>query len=200
MITEAIIKTGPRGIISIEKSPVEESLLFHLEGGILPKGFSDLNYVAKSGKDKLHFENPLILVGDISVQNPKDFTQVLEYAAKLKRPIVLFVNSASENCHKQILFTMQKEVVQCVLIEFEGLNDAALDYLQDLSVLFDAPLIDYKLNELLGNAKEVPGLLGSCKKMDIEVLQLDFMTSEFKTTEHKQRIADHTQTLIGKIF
>jgi chaperonin GroEL (HSP60 family) len=184
-------------MINIEPSPIESSFLINIEGGIIPKGFSDMNYVAKSGKEKISFENPLILVANFTIEKPSQISYILEFAIEVKRPLVLFAESISDNCHKQLLFNVNRGILDCVGIDMSLFNDRALDYLEDCAVLFGAVLLDLGNRELLRDKVKVVDLFGTCKKMEIDVLACEFLTSEWKSKEHLQRIEQHVQKLIG---
>jgi chaperonin GroEL (HSP60 family) len=189
--------TGPLGIINLEPSPVEETHLINIQGGVIPKGYSDINYTSKSSSQIMKMENPLILVSDLLINDPKDLTEAMTFARISKRPLLIFTSSLDEKCTKQIMLNLHKNIVQCVCVEMQATGDFHLETLEDLAVLFNAQIIKFHNKELLRDSSQIHKVFGKCKEIKLDILDSEFLTSEYKSEEHLKRIDNQIQNLLS---
>ena len=174
--------------------------MINIQGGIIPKGYSDLNYTAKSDSNIMTLEEPWVLVTDLDIEDPKDLIPAMEFAKMNKKALVVFAASVGENCKKQVLFNLHKDIVKCVCIELRSIGDLHLDSLEDLSVLFDSTRVQSHNRDILRDSGRVAGVLGRCKEMKVDVLSTEFLTSEYKSPEHRLRLNQQVETLMSNTF
>ena len=191
------MKTGPLGMISMEPymGPITE--LVTLEGGVVNKGYSDVQF-AKDGSSFVNFKNPLILISDLDMSELKMIIKPLEYAKKVKRPLIIIAPRVHENCMKQLLFNVHKNTIECICLEMFTPGNWFFKSLLDLSILFDSLKIDLENKHLLLEADQMVNVLGEAKEFTVGILESSFVTKEQKTQEHLQKIKDHTKQVLCK--
>ena len=199
VLSDAIKQTGPLGIIHLEPSPIESTFLINIQGGIIPKGYSDLNYTAKTDSQIIKLENPLILVTDLEINNPKDINEAMTYARVSNRPLLIFASALDDKCTKQIFLNLHKKIVQCICVEMKSVGDSHLEQLQDLAILFDAEMIQFHNKSLLNESDKIARIFGKCKEIKLDILDSEFLTSEYKSKDHIQKIESQIQNLLGSL-
>ena len=196
IISEAIAVTGPFGMINIEPFVKEQSEVVILEGGIIAKGCSELQFMQQDiNSSKL--ENPLVLITDVELDDLKSIVNILSYAEKVKRSLVIICPTMSEDCMRQILFNVQKQIVKCAVLEMKSPGDWYLNHLTDLAILFDAQKVSLDNKALLSDSKLISTVFGEAKSFDIGLLDTSFQTKENKSAAHRNRIDHQISILFG---
>jgi chaperonin GroEL len=146
IIAEAYTAVGRDGVVLMETSDTEETIVETIDGVQFDCGITSPHFITNTDKQKAELDNPLVLVCMSEIPNIRRIQGILEYVIKQNRAL-LIVAPVSQQVKSALLMNKVKCNIKVNIIDLPGFGPTKKDTCEDLAVLTGAKL----LNEELGD-------------------------------------------------
>ena len=146
IIAEAYTAVGRDGVVLMETSDTEETIVETIDGVQFDCGITSPHFITNTDKQKAELDNPLVLVCMSEIPNIRRIQGILEYVIKQNRAL-LIVAPVSQQVKSALLMNKVKGNIKVNIIDLPGFGPTKKDTCEDLAVLTGAKL----LNEELGD-------------------------------------------------
>ena len=146
IIAEAYTAVGRDGVVLMETSDTEETIVETIDGVEFDCGITSPHFITNTDKQKAELDNPLVLVCMSEIPNIRRIQGILEYVIKQNRAL-LIVAPVSQQVKSALLMNKVKGNIKVNIIDLPGFGPTKKDTCEDLAVLTGAKL----LNEELGD-------------------------------------------------
>ena len=195
LLVDYFSNLGPQGVHMLEMSGVLDNEILFLEGGSYMRGYANSGFVKDKKKNGEHLtmENPFVVILNYEINDLSFILEILERVNKLKRPLLILCKEMKDNLISQLVFNFQKQVFDVCVVEFPNLDKENF-LIEDLSVIFNAFIFD-EFTVTSGFHEFEIGELGEAKEITINEYETNFVTSENKTEEHKEKIKNQLKKI-----
>ncbi len=194
LIAEAFKLAGENGIVTHQSSGGSDTYVESVDGTHISASCSSHHFFTNSEKEVCELENPLVFLCATSIPNIRRIQNILEYAIKSNRSILLIAPLESQPT-AALAMNKVKGNIKVNIIEPPSFGLKRKDILDDIALLTGATVV----NEELGDALDLidPDVLGSAEKAisDNEGTTLTFSDTPEGLTE---RIEYLRETLEGE--
>ena len=146
IIAEAYTAVGRDGVVLMETSDTEETIVETIDGVQFDCGITSPHFITNTDKQKAELDNPLVLICMSEIPNIRRIQGILEYVIKQNRAL-LIVAPVSQQVKSALLMNKVKGNIKVNIIDLPGFGPTKKDTCEDLAVLTGAKL----LNEELGD-------------------------------------------------
>ena len=146
IIAEAYTAVGRDGVVLMETSDTEETIVETIDGVQFDCGVTSPHFITNTDKQKAELDNPLVLICMSEIPNIRRIQGILEYVIKQNRAL-LIVAPVSQQVKSALLMNKVKGNIKVNIIDLPGFGPTKKDTCEDLAVLTGAKL----LNEELGD-------------------------------------------------
>jgi len=161
IISEAYEKVGKDGVVLMEESDTENTYVDIVEGVQFDSGLTSPHLVTDTGKQRAILDDPCILIIDSVIPNIRKIQNILEYAIKGKRSL-LIVAGVEQQVKSALLMNKVKGNIKVNIVNCPGFGPTRRDTINDLALLTGAKVISEELGDdldLIG-----PDVLGHIDK------------------------------------
>lgn len=163
IVVEAYKKAGGDGVVVIEQTGDEETVLDVQEGMHFDRGYIDRAFVGSSGDQECTLENAYILICDFKISSMKDLLPLLGQVATSKSALLVIADDVEGEALATLVVNRQKGNLDCLAVRAPGYADRRRSLLQDIAVLTGATLVSLSLGpplatvtlQHLGRARKV---------------------------------------------
>lgn len=161
LIGEAFRKVGKNGVVMMETSETSETTIEVVDGVQLDKGVKTPHFITNLERQQCILENPLVLLVESNIPNIRKIQNVLEYAIKNNRSI-LIIGDVETQVLSALAMNKIKGNIKVNVIDAPDYGIMRREQLSDLAALTGATII----NEDLGDDIDLitPEHLGECIK------------------------------------
>ena len=161
LIGEAFRKVGKNGVVMMETSETSETTIDIVDGVQLDKGIKTPHFITNLERQQCILENPLVLLIESNIPNIRKIQNVLEYAIKNNRSI-LIIGDVETQVLSALAMNKIKGNIKVNVIDAPDYGIMRREQLSDLAALTGATII----NEDLGDDIDLitPEHLGECIK------------------------------------
>ena len=161
LIADAFVKAGESGIVTHQASGSSDTYIESVDGTHLNTSCATHHFFTNSEKEICELDNPLIFLCANSVPNVRRIQNILEYAIKQGRAILLIAELEGQPT-AALAMNKVKGNIKVNVISPPSFGLKRLDMLDDVALLTGAKVI----NEELGDALDLisPDVLGSADK------------------------------------
>jgi len=146
IIAEAYTAVGKDGVVLMEASDTEETVVETIDGVQFDCGITSPHFITNTDKQKCELDNPLVLICMSEIPNIRRIQSILEYVIKQNRAL-LIVAPVSQQVKSALLMNKVKGNIKVNIIDLPGFGPTKKDTCEDLAILTGAKL----LNEELGD-------------------------------------------------
>ncbi|MDU0423078.1 chaperonin GroEL [Staphylococcus haemolyticus] len=164
-ISEAMVKVGNDGVITIEESNGLDTELEVVEGMQFDRGYQSPYMVTDSDKMIAELERPYILVTDKKISSFQDILPLLEQVVQSSRPILIVADEVEGDALTNIVLNRMRGTFTAVAVKAPGFGDRRKAMLEDLAILTGATVITDDLGLELKDASI--DMLGSANKVEV---------------------------------
>lgn len=184
LIAEAFNKVGKNGVVLMEESETNETIIDVIDGVQFDSGLKSQHLITDKEKNKSELENPLILLVDSEISTIRKIQAVLEFAIKSKRSI-LIIGNVSAQVQSALIMNKVQGNIKVNIIDPPGFSTLRRDMLDDLAILTGAKVISEELGDDLDLIDE--SVLGEASKAVTDDNNTTITVGEI-TEEVKNRI------------
>ncbi len=146
IIAEAYTAVGKDGVVLMETSDTEETVVETVDGIQFDCGLTSPHFITNTDKQKAELENPLVLVCMSEIPNVRKIQNVLEYVIKQNRSL-LIVAPVSQQVKSALLMNKVKGNIKVNIVDTPGFGPTRKDSAEDLAILTGATLFNEELGD-----------------------------------------------------
>ena len=186
IIAEAYEKVGKNGVVLMDDSETNETHVEIVDGVQFDSGLKSPHLITDKDKNKAILDDPLVLLVDSEITTIRKIQNVLEFAIKNKKPILIVGNIASQPL-SALIMNKVKGHIKVNVIDPPGFSITRRDMLEDLAIITGAKVISEELGDDLDLIDE--SFLGSAVKVVTDDNNTVITVGE-QTDQIKERILD----------
>merc|ERR1712066_1124522 len=141
MITEAFEKVGKDGTITVADGKTMAHELEVVEGMKLDRGYISPYFITDAKTQRVHMDDPLILMHEKKISSVQSLLPLLEQVAKAQRPLLLMAEDIEGEALAVLVVNKLRGGLKVAAVKAPGFGDNRKAMLQDLAVLTGAELI-----------------------------------------------------------
>ena len=216
IISEAMLKVGKEGVITVEEAKGMETTLEIVEGMQFDRGYLSPYFVTDPERMEVILEDPYILIHEKKISNMKDLLPLLEQIARSGKPLLIVAEEVEGEALATLVVNKLRGTLHCCAVKAPGFGDRRKAMLEDIAVLTGgrsiAEEMGIKLEAVqltdLGRAKRVvldkdntTVIDGAGKKSDIEarVKQIRAQVEETTSDYDKEKLQERLAKLVGGV-
>jgi chaperonin GroEL len=161
LIADAFREAGDNGIVAMETSPTSETYVDTVEGTKLNSTYRTHHFYTNKEKEVSELDNPLVFICASDIPNVRKIQDILEYAIKSNRSILLIAPLESQPL-TALAMNMVKGNIKVNVIDPPSFGLKRKDILEDLALLVGAKVFDESLGDSIDSI--TPDLLGEADK------------------------------------
>ena len=161
IIAEAFESAGENGVVTMETSPTPETFITKVDGTRIQGRPKTPHFHTNPDKEQSELEKPLIFISATEIENIRKIQDVLEYAIKNNRSILL-IAPLKEQPLMALAMNHVKGNIKVNVVDPPSFGLKRKDMLSDLALLIGAKVFDDTLGDALDAIS--PDMLGEADK------------------------------------
>ena len=134
LVSEALIKVGTDGAITVEEGKSLETTVEYKKGMEIDRGYLSPYFVTNQDRAEAIIENPLILMTDKKLNYAYELLPFLEKLVKSgKKDLVIFAGEVIEEALAALVVNKLRGAINVVAIQSPAFGDRRIDELQDMA-------------------------------------------------------------------
>ncbi|QSW37794.1 chaperonin GroEL [Candidatus Vidania fulgoroideae] len=166
LISTAIKKVGPEGVITIEEGKSTKDELDIVNGMQIDKGYLSPYFLGDSNKEKITLENAYVLICTDKINNFNELYTLLEELAKKNKQLLIITEDIESEALNTLVINTLRGVIKTVAIKTPSFGEKKQVILEDISILTGANIINKNIGK--GIKKATIQDLGITQKIIIE--------------------------------
>jgi len=216
LISDAFIKVGKDGVITVEESRGVDTYVDTIEGMKFDRGYISPYFITNSEKMKVEMQNPYILIYDQKISIMTDLLPVLEKVAVANRSLLIICEDLDGEALSSLVYNKMQGKLKVAAIKAPGFGNLRKEILQDIAVLTAGIYINkdegLKLEETnlmsLGEADSIVvdkdsttiiGGRGESKDITLRINQIRAQMESEKDSIQKKNFQDRLSKLSGGV-
>ena len=183
-IAKAFTEAGNNGVVAMETSPSSETYVTSVQGTKIGSTAKSPHFYTNAEKEITELENPLVFISASDIPNMRKIQDILEYAIKSNRSILLVASLESQPL-AALAMNKVKGNIKVNVVDPPSFGLKRKDILDDLALLVGAKVFDESLGDSIDAI--TPDMLGTADKA-ISDKDGTVLIVEDKPTEVQERI------------
>src|SRR5258708_2113646 len=196
IIADALDTVGRDGVITVEESPALGLELELVEGFQWDYGYISPYFVTDPERMEVVFEDPVILLTDLTIAEVQLLMPVLEQVMRAQRPFVIVAENVDGPALGMLVTNARHGTFQSVAVRAPGFGHRRLNNLQDIAALTGAQVIAKDSGMKL--ASTTVERLGRARKMTVTEGETTILGGAGDEEEVRARIAQ-IQAELGRV-
>lgn len=163
LISEAIIKTGKDGNITVDDSSTFDSSFTIVEGIQYNRGYISQYFINDPAKLRCVMDNPLILVHERKISNVDEIFNILQISKQTNRPLFIIADDVEGEALTMLVINNARGVIKACIVKNPGYGLKQKENLTDIAIHTGATTICVENNVKLETATQQH--LGSAKQV-----------------------------------
>lgn len=163
LISEAIIKTGKDGNITVEDSPTFNSSFSLVEGIQYNRGYISQYFINDPKKLRCMLDDPYILIHEKKISNLEDIFNILQMVKQKNRPLLIIAEDIEGEALTTLVINNARKIVNVCAVKSPGYGLKQKENLTDIAIHTGGTCVCVENNitlattglEHLGSAKQV---------------------------------------------
>ena len=166
LISDAMVKVGKDGVITVEEAKSLETYLEVVEGMQFDRGYLSPYMVTNSDNMTAELQDAHILICEKKISSLKDFLPLLEKIAQTGKPMLVIAEDIEGEALATLVVNKIRGTLNTVAVKAPGFGDRRKAMLEDIAILTGGKVI----SEDLGMKLDQAGLdiLGSAKRITVD--------------------------------
>jgi len=216
IISEAMLKVGKEGVITVEEAKGMETTLEIVEGMQFDRGYLSPYFVTDPERMEVILEDPYILIHEKKISNMKDLLPLLEQTARSGKPLLILAEEVEGEALATLVVNKLRGTLHVCAVKAPGFGDRRKAMLEDIAILTGGQSIAEEMGTKLeavqltdlGRAKRVvidkdntTVIDGAGKKADIEgrVKQIRAQVEETTSDYDQEKLQERLAKLVGGV-
>jgi chaperonin GroEL len=171
LITEAMIRVGRQGVVTMQESQTTNDFLSFVEGMQFQRGYISPYFVTDSDRMICEFEYCRVLVVDKLIENARDMVGLLETAIGSRFPLLIMAVDIEPEGLATLVVNKLRGNLQVVAVKAPGFGERKTEYLEDVAILTGSTLVRDELGVTLRSSDS--SILGRAARV---IVAKDFCT------------------------
>ncbi len=216
VIADALDTVGREGVITVEESPAFGLDLEFAEGFQWDFGYLSPYFVTDEERMEVVFENPLILLTNMTISTIQLLMPVLEQVMREQRPLVIVAETVDGPALGTLVTNARHGTFKSVAVRAPGFGHRRLNNLQDIAALTGAEVIakdsGMKLEsttlDRLGRARKVMVTeeettildgAGDAEAVDMRITQIRAELARAENERDREHLSERLARLAGRV-
>ena len=216
IISEAMLKVGKEGVITVEEAKGMETTLEIVEGMQFDRGYLSPYFVTDPERMEVILEDQYILIHEKKISNMKDLLPLLEQTARSGKPLLILAEEVEGEALATLVVNKLRGTLHVCAVKAPGFGDRRKAMLEDIAILTGGQSIAEEMGTKLeavqltdlGRAKRVvidkdntTVIDGAGKKADIEgrVKQIRAQVEETTSDYDQEKLQERLAKLVGGV-
>lgn len=165
LLADAMAKVGKEGVITIQDGKTIEDELSVTEGMKFDRGFISPYFINDTKSQRIHFEQPYILLYDKKITMVQDIIPSLEIIARERRPLLIISEDVDGEALAALIVNKLRGQISVCAVKAPGFGDNRKSILEDIAVLTGGTMFNEELDIKLD--KPDVGYFGTVKTATI---------------------------------
>mmetsp|Transcript_19657 Transcript_19657/g.54843 ORF Transcript_19657/g.54843 Transcript_19657/m.54843 type:complete len:581 (+) Transcript_19657:72-1814(+) len=165
LISDAMVKVGRQGVVTMEESRTAEDNLFFVEGMQFDRGYYSPYFVTDPERMTTEYENCRILLVDKKISTAREIIGILEAAIKGNYPLLIMAEDVEQEALATLVVNKLRGALKVVAVKAPGFGERKTSYMEDIAILTGGQLVKDELGISLEKAGEE--VLGMAAKVSI---------------------------------
>jgi len=174
LIATAMDDVGRDGVITVEESKTNQTVMETVEGIQLDRGYLSPYFVNNNAKMECSFQDSWILITDMKLQGIKSIVKPLEMAIAANKPLLIIANDIEGEALAGLIVNKARGTCKVAAIKAPEYGERQAEMLEDIAILTGGTFISGKKG-----------------------MTLDKMSSDMFGTATKISIDNKTTTIVG---
>lgn len=163
MISEAMSKVGKEGVITIQDGKTINDELEITEGMKFDRGFISPYFINNTKEQKIHFENPYVLLSEKKITLVSDIIPAMEIAARDHKPLLVIAEDVDGEALAALILNKLRGQIAVAAVKAPGFGDNRKSIIEDIAILTGGQVFTEELGLKLEKPKqEYFGRVKSC--------------------------------------
>ena len=162
-ITEAILKVGADGVVTVEEGKTAETTLEIVEGMQFECGFGSPFFMTDTERLEAVLQEPYILITDKRLSDVRGLVPALKVLAETKKPFLIIAEDFDQQVLSTLVLNHLNKVFFCCAVKAPGFGERRNEMLHDIATLTGGQVISEELSrrldkatlEMMGKAKRI---------------------------------------------
>lgn len=188
LISDAVLKVGKDGVITIEESKTSETTVKIVDGLQIDRGYLSHFFVTNPAKMEAQLANPYILLVDKNINNMKDLLPILEKIVKTGRSLLIVCDALEGEAFTTLIINKNRHNLSLAAVKSPGFGDNSKILMEDLAVAVGGTVI----SEIAGYNIQTISLehLGQADKITVDKDSTTFLSGKSNPERLANRIAE----------
>ncbi|MCG7848343.1 MAG: chaperonin GroEL [ANME-2 cluster archaeon] len=187
LISDAMEKVGPNGVITVEEAKSMETSLEVVEGMQFDKGYISPYMSTDTERMEAVLEDPKILIFDKKVSSMKEFLPVLEAVVKENKPLFIIAEDVEGEALATTVLNIIRGTLRVCAVKAPGFGDERKEIMEDIAALTGANVISEEKGMKLENTTLAD--LGSARKIRVNKEKTIIIEGQGKKEDIARRVA-----------
>ncbi len=215
-ITEALVKVGKDGVITVEEGKSAETTLKIVEGMQFDRGYISPYFVTDAERMEAVLEDAYVIITDKKVSAMPDLLPLLQKISETGKPFMIIAEEIEGEALATLVVNRLQGRLRCAAVKAPGFGDRRKEMLQDIATLTNGKVISEELGlklekatmDMLGKAERIVVdkenttiINGGGKKKDIEdrIGQIRRQIQETTSDYDKEKLQERLAKLSGGV-
>lgn len=163
LIASSFEKIGTEGIITIEESKTNNTILDIKNGYSFNSGYLSNYFVTDQIKKISNLKNSYVLITNNEINNINDIKNLLEFIIEDSSPLLIISDKINEAVMQTIILNKMDNIINVCAVKIPDIHNQK-DILEDIAILTDGKFIDKYIKDLASTSVKD---LGRCNEFII---------------------------------
>ncbi len=186
ILSDAMLKVGKEGVITVEEAKGLETTLEVVEGMQFDRGYLSPYFVTDPERMQVVLEDAYILISEKKVSNMKDLLPLLEAIARQQKPLIIIAEDIEGEALATLVVNKLRGTLAVAAVKAPGFGDRRKEMLQDIAKLTGGSVVSEDLGIKLEGVTLTD--LGRAKRVTIDKENTTIVDGAGKKAEIQGRI------------
>lgn len=186
IVSEAVEKVGPHGIITVEAAPLDEMTLDIVEGMEFPAGYASNHFITHPEKGLVDLEDCLVLFYEAKVHDVKEILPVMNLCHEAGKSLAIICNDMAEDVLATLVLNKVRNGFKVVVLKLPEYLPARMDMMEDLAIVTGGVVVNAESGLGLGSVSEQH--MGKCKRIRVGQHLSEFIDGAVDSEKLEERV------------
>jgi chaperonin GroEL len=186
LIAEAIAKTGPGGVITVEEGKTLETVIEVVQGMQFDRGYLSPYFCTNVESMTSELSNAKLLITDKKISSVQELLPILQAVATAGQELLIIAEDLDKDALSTLVVNKLRGTIKVSAVKAPGFGDMRKAILKDIAVLTGATVVSDEMGMSLHEAG--PEVLGEVEKVTISKDQTTLSGGKGDEAQIKKRV------------